>query len=305
MISIIVCSTNEKWRENLRINIEKTINSDFEFLYIDNSQSKKGICEIYNQLAQQAKGDFLCFCHEDVEFETYDWGNIIVDFCKNPTVGVIGFAGTKNMTRFPYWANKYAYESYLIQGDKNMNIIYDHTLNNENNKSFSKVITLDGLCLFCRKDVWDKTKFDEKNFSEFHYYDIDFSFSASLYFNNFVCRTIKVTHFSMGNFNKNYFDSMIIFYYKWKNYLPKQQNTKQLHSCIRKTFKFMIKKNLTLNEVTYYMKKLNLTRSPLSFLFVVEQYIKYSLKKYSHYFLPKSAGISPHFPVSHFNILFL
>ena len=58
---------------------------------------KKGICEVYNSLAALAKVFiFRCFVHEDILFQTLDWGLSVEDiFSQNPAMGVVGVAGSK------------------------------------------------------------------------------------------------------------------------------------------------------------------------------------------------------------------
>ena len=57
MFTIIVCSIRPEEAEKLRKNIEATIGMPFEFLAYDNRGTGKGICQVYNELAEKAQFD--------------------------------------------------------------------------------------------------------------------------------------------------------------------------------------------------------------------------------------------------------
>lgn len=217
MISILVCSINERLRENLITNIDRTIGVPYELLYQDNRTTNQGIAQVYNHLAEHAKGEYLCFCHEDVVFETNDWGRELIEFAATPSVGVIGFAGCTRVSGFPYWDNVSSYRSHFTQktpaGKTYFNAI------NPDEDDYSEVTLLDGMALFCRKSVWQESPFDAGNFPGFHFYDMDFSLSVSLKYRNFVCHTINVIHHSEGDVCGEYFENMVVFNRKWEDYI--------------------------------------------------------------------------------------
>ena len=48
------------------------------------------------KLQKKAKGDYLCFVHEDIVIKTNGWGKDLVKFtAQNSTCGVVGVAGGK------------------------------------------------------------------------------------------------------------------------------------------------------------------------------------------------------------------
>ena len=61
MISIITCSIKPHEAESLRKNIENTIGVPFEFIAYDNRGTGKGICQVYNECAENARYENLCF----------------------------------------------------------------------------------------------------------------------------------------------------------------------------------------------------------------------------------------------------
>lgn len=49
-----------------------------------------------------------------------------------------------------------------------------------------------------------KHPFDEVLFSGFHLYDLDFSMQVAQNYNNYVCHTIKIKHFSGGSYTREW-----------------------------------------------------------------------------------------------------
>ena len=73
MFSILVCSINDSFLENLKINIRETIGCNFEIFVWNNLAEQKPITEVYNLLASKAQYPYWCFIHEDIRFDTMNW----------------------------------------------------------------------------------------------------------------------------------------------------------------------------------------------------------------------------------------
>lgn len=222
MFSIIICSISLKRLETLQVNIVKTIGTSCEFIAIDNSQKRWPIAKVYNYGAKRAKYPYLFFVHEDVKFHSSQWGGRIIEKLKEVDCGVIGFAGSKiRINCFAGWCQGEEYNvSSLLQGLPGGDI--ELRLINANHL-FEEVVTLDGLGLFVRKDVWEKHPFDEKLLTDFHCYDIDFTLQIALAgFRNYVCCSdkVRVEHFSLGNFNGQWFSTTMRWHKKWEKFLP-------------------------------------------------------------------------------------
>jgi hypothetical protein len=229
MVSLIICSINQERCEKLLKNISDTIGVEFETIVFDNKIEKWGICKVYNYCAKKAKYPYLCFVHEDILMGTKDWGRIIINFMNNTTdCGVIGFAGgtvvEKNFLGWGYGTgNRYC--NYYDPGFKQKNQEYnvkalDKHYSNPNNEEFAKALTLDGLFLFVKKEVWIKSPFDEDMFQGFHFYDADFTFGIAQKKQNYVCFQADIYHFSGGNVDRVYCENARNFQHKWKNKLP-------------------------------------------------------------------------------------
>lgn len=226
MISIIICSINPMKLQLTLESIKATIGTDYEIIVYDNRPNKRGICQVYNECANKAVGDYLCFVHEDVLFNTSDWGNILVGFVQNnKQCGVVGFGGGEFVSKFYLsWfggclrgRNISGVQCHYTLPDARNSENYVRTIVNPLQEKFAPVITLDGYFLFCNKNVWEKIKFDEITFNGFHFYDQDFTFACYLNgYKNYVCHLIETIHLSRGNYSVDYYDSAKTFRHKYR-----------------------------------------------------------------------------------------
>ena len=196
MISIIICSRYREVPKELNDNILETIGCEHELIFIDNSEKKYSIFSAYNEGVQRAKGDILCFMHEDVLFRSTDWGNRIVQyFNEDGRIGIIGFAGSHFLPAAPmYW-----YSSPFIS-QKNLNndqgVVKEHA--HEDwfaGRSIIEVVAVDGFCFFARKSLFEHIRFDETTYSGFHLYDMDICMQVvEAKYKVCVCRDILAEH---------------------------------------------------------------------------------------------------------------
>ncbi|MEJ7740617.1 MAG: glycosyltransferase [Chitinophagaceae bacterium] len=223
MISVLICSANPVLLEQVTASIKDTIGTDFEILHFDNRTDKKGICQVYNELAQHAEFNHLCFVHEDVLFQTHDWGKKLIEtFNRNSRVGLIGVAGSKYKSRyFSGWycnlkeldcsniVHRYSY------GDRR------HYLSPDDDREPQEVVCIDGVFMCCKKEVWQKIPFNEKEIKGFHFYDIDLSLRVALQYTVLVTYDIDMIHITRGgDYGNNWLQSAIAFHVIHKSQLP-------------------------------------------------------------------------------------
>lgn len=220
MFTVITCSVNPDSAAALRTNVEATIGVPFEFMAFDNREARRGICSIYNECARNARYDLLCFVHEDVEFRTQNWGGIIARKLREPDCGVIGFAGSVSklspLTGFGSLREHTRFNYYQGMPDGKV----ERKSINPDGLDFSPVICLDGMCLIVRRDVWERSPFDEELFTGFHAYDIDFTIAVACNYHNYVCNLAEVFHASIGNFSREWYENARICHEKWRSRLP-------------------------------------------------------------------------------------
>ena len=223
MITIITCSIKPDVCKRMLDSVSMTIGAEYEVVVFDNREKQYGICKAYNEAAKKSKGTYLCFVHEDIEIQTTDWGKNLIEFVnKTPNCGVIGLAGgfyaPRNFTSWYVGSNAIAMKIHDLKLSVNQELTYQYF--NPNDELFSRVICIDGVFLFVRRDIWQANKFDEQTFQGFHFYDADFSLAIAQEYQNYVYFGMDVYHYSRGNVEKTYCDNMYIFQKKWKGRLP-------------------------------------------------------------------------------------
>lgn len=236
MISIVICSINEKYLSQVKENISATIGHEYELLIWNNLQDSKGICEVYNRMAEQARFEYICFLHEDILFETENWGRKISSiFQKQPAIGVIGVAGSKF---------KSAYFSGWYTGNKDIdcaNIIHrfntgdEHVLlNPKKDNDLEEVVCIDGVFICCRKSIWKQVRFNQEHFSGFHFYDIDFSTRASAVCKVAVSFDVLIVHITKGgDFGDKWVNEAFVYHQLYEKKLPVYLNG-QTHTGVDK-----------------------------------------------------------------------
>ena len=222
MISFIICSISPERATCLEENIRCTIGDlEYEMIAFDNRQTKYGITKVYNLCAEKARYDNLCFIHEDIAFYSLNWGETIINQLKKPNCGVIGFSGSRMKSK--------AFSSVHSVPDLCVNNFVQRVapyrkwfVNNlDIHVDYVSCVTLDGLCLFVRKQVWREHKFDEVLLTGFHGYDLDFSLQVAEHYQNYVCNRVLLEHFSQGTFKNDWVCTMIRLHQeKWKSRLP-------------------------------------------------------------------------------------
>ncbi len=223
MISIIICSVNSELLRHLRLNIGDTIGIEHEIIAIDNNIKKEGICTVYNKGGAMAKYPILCFMHEDVLFETKNWGPLIVRHLKQPKTGLLGIAGGDSKGLVPSsWSSSFKSNEINIIQHSGKGSEAEHIVKTYNNLpgTKNKVVTLDGVLLCTKKEIFEQLKFDEVNLKGFHGYDLDYSLQVFCYFDVAVIFDVVVHHFSAGKPDNNWVDSAVKISRKWKKQLP-------------------------------------------------------------------------------------
>lgn len=223
MLSVIICSVNELLLNEIRKNIEATAGVAFELLVWDNKGKDTGLCEVYNKLAKKAKYPILCFCHEDIVFETINWGQTLESlFLSDPSVSLVGIAGSKYKSRMysGWYSGIDALDYYKIIHEVNKR---EEIMVNPVHETFPRepVVCIDGVFMVCKKEVWEANPFNEAILKGFHFYDIDFSLRVAQ--NNKVVVTDQITirHITQGgDYGNRWVESAFLFHDKMNFLMP-------------------------------------------------------------------------------------
>ena len=189
---------------------------------IDNSKNEYSIFSAYNEGVRRAKGDILCFMHEDILYHTQGWGNKITKLLEDESIGIIGFGGSHFLSSSPiYWSNSAIISEYFMHND--LGNRYDCIATNYMNNSLVDVVAVDGMCFYMRSSLFEQIHFDEEHYGDFHAYDMDICMQVQAVGKR-VCVTnaVLIEHFwsesslenkaYMARLDKN----MSIFYNKWQ-----------------------------------------------------------------------------------------
>ena len=222
MITLIVSSYKPQLLEDFRKNIAATIGQTaYEIIAIHNP-GIMGICEAYNQGAENAKYENLLFIHEDVKFYTENWYSIVEKYYNLPQLGVFGLAGSKRKFHLPYGFHS---------GMRGENFIFvnhsgHHKLPISSLPFPFQVKVIDGVFIGMKKEVWKKVPFS-KTLKGFHFYDLDISLRTSVDYKNYLVTDLDVEHFSTGNFGDEWIKACINFHkdntYNYDPINPKEQ----------------------------------------------------------------------------------
>lgn len=225
MISIIICSISPEFLGQVKENISDTIGLEYELLVWDNRQANIGLCEVYNRMAGQAKFEFICFLHEDIYFERTGWGiDLISLFNSRNELGVIGVAGSKyKSAAYSGWYTGIGdfdcADLVHIERGKVRHIYLKPDI--DHNTHYEDVVCIDGVFICCRKEIWQKIRFNDNDLKGFHYYDLDFSLRASQICSVSVLYNLKLVHVTNGgDFGDKWVVTTFHFHKYFLNRLP-------------------------------------------------------------------------------------
>ena len=246
MISIIICSGKQEISSGLQKNIEDTIGAPYEIICIDNSKGKYGMCSAYKDGVRGAKGEFLCFMHEDVVFHSKNWGQMIIDHFKDKSVGVLGVMGGHFIPKTPtgWWEPGVTSENFIcVLPDGSNNKVYIDRYRNDDDG----VVAVDGAFMCFPRHIFKKIYWDASSFPGFHCYDLDICLQAISYgYKVQIAWDIVLEHRSSGSFNRQLVQSRRILFKKWKHLLPIQRGVEMtddeiyLHSELARLREFEI-----------------------------------------------------------------
>jgi glycosyltransferase involved in cell wall biosynthesis len=258
MISVVFSTRVDNQKHIEQIKKTSGIHKGLEVIqYVNNGEHS--LTELYNRALIETTNDIVVFCHDDIIFETKNWGNkILKHFKRNPTYGIIGKAGSKYMPKSGCWwdngMTEVVGQVYHQNEGKKWLSKYNEFFGNK----IEDTIIVDGLFFIVNKNNI-KSNFDEK-IKGFHFYEIDFCFSNFLNGVKIgVISDISITHLSIGVTNEQWENNKKEFVKKYEddlpqmipyNYKPKKIKDKEpLVSILMPIYNYGNRINQTLNSV--------------------------------------------------------
>lgn len=195
-----------------------------EILPIENN-GEYSLTEVYNKLLKESKNEILVLCHDDIYFDTNNWGvKILNHFKRNQDFGILGVAGSTQLPKSAKWWEDFSKMKGIVNHEnqgKKWESKYSTSLGNQ----LDEVLLVDGVFIVLHKERI-KTNFDE-NIQGFHFYDVDFTFRNFLEGVKIgVFYDVRITHKSIGQTNDQWELNRQIFAEKFKETLPKKTTTK-------------------------------------------------------------------------------
>src|ERR1700712_3444546 len=153
MFSFIVCSINPDYLAGMKKSLRDTCGQPFELLVWDNIAGKKPITEVYNILGDRAVHPYLCFLHEDILFETNNWGShLIAAFGSDANLGLIGVAGARYKSRTPSgWSTGFRDWDCMNILHKNKSGVTEHFRFQPGTTDAEPVVNIDGVFMCIRR----------------------------------------------------------------------------------------------------------------------------------------------------------
>lgn len=208
----------------LKKNIDSTIGCEYELVAINNSNNSYSIAEAYNEGVRRAKGDILCFMHEDILFHTLDWGKNVISLLEDSKVGLLGVIGSQYKSKRcqPWWAD-FACVGQVIQG-RDIDGLYktEKSLHWERKSGDSSLAAIiDGLWMCAKKSVFENIQFDSDNYDGFHMYDHDICMQIHKKgLDVRVMYNVLIEHKSPGYPDSKFQEQLEVWFRKWQDYLP-------------------------------------------------------------------------------------
>ena len=140
----------------------------------------------------------------------------------NDRIGALGVAGGHLMYNCPCsWWDSEITSVHVFTLDSNGHA--DEAVHREyaGINTTVEVASIDGLCMYIRKNLFDTIRFDDKTFSGFHCYDSDICMQILMAgYQIKVTYGIDILHTGKGNLNEQYYHNIELWHKKWQLHLP-------------------------------------------------------------------------------------
>lgn len=196
-LSVITCSIDLRKQARFEANLaEHFADWPHELLVIHDARS---LAEAYNRGIDRTTGEWIVFCHDDIEFVQVDAPWRLHAALSHQAL--IGVAGTTRLTGpTSLWSGPssgYCQVAHVTPEGRLMSSLYgigDGLVVNAE--------ALDGVFLACHRSVADTIRFDADTFDHFHLYDTDFSWRAHRAgFPVGIVQDLLLIHHSLGSFD--------------------------------------------------------------------------------------------------------
>jgi glycosyltransferase involved in cell wall biosynthesis len=200
LVSIVICSNKRDKYDKVVANFRARLGRvPHEIVGIHDARS---LCEGYNRGIARSRGEIVVFAHDDIRIVSPDFA---AKLCASlAECDLVGVAGT-TLLRTALWAGSgwphlAGQVCHTIPGGRPA-----VTLFGLHDRLVLGAQALDGLFFAVRRPVLERVRFDESTFDGWHFYDVDFTFSAFLAGFRLGIRTdVLMWHYSIGSFDERW-----------------------------------------------------------------------------------------------------
>jgi predicted nucleic acid-binding protein len=178
----------------------------------------KSLSQTYNEILNKSSNDIVVLCHDDIYFDSKNWGKKLLSHFEKSDFGIIGVAGTTDIPKSGMWwedRNKMV----GIVNHENEGKKWESKYCNNFNNIIQEVCLIDGLFIGLKKSKIKK-QFNE-NVKGFHFYDVYFSTENHLEGVKIgVVYDVRITHKSIGMTNEKWEENRVKFSELFSEKLP-------------------------------------------------------------------------------------
>jgi GT2 family glycosyltransferase len=161
--------------------------------------------------------DIVCFMHEDILIRDENFAEKVnYIFTQRKNVGVLGVIGTKEFPLVGGWwlSPPHNHTGHIYQGRPDLPQAFHMIKKIEYTE---EVVSVDGCCFFVRAKLLRDLRFDDTTFGGYHFYDVDYCFSALEKGYDVAVADITIEHLSQGPLNDGWYYNRDLFIKKWQD----------------------------------------------------------------------------------------
>ena len=200
LVSVVICSIDPLRFERVVANFRARLGPvRHEIVGIHDARS---LCEGYNRGIANSRGEVIVFAHDDIRIVSPDFAAKL--FAGLAEADILGVAGTTLLCSpvwgragWPHLAGQVAHPD---AGGRPVVTLYGLQA-----PLVPEVQALDGLFFAARRAALERVRFDAETFDGWHFYDLDFTFSAYLAGLRLAVRAdLLVWHDSPGRYDERW-----------------------------------------------------------------------------------------------------
>ena len=211
MFSVIICSIDAKRFAAVKSMYQRAFQSQpWELIHIGDARS---LAEGYTRGIAQSSGDLIILSHDDIDiFSPQMPQRLERHLSEFDVVGVLGTTRLSSPTWF--WAGPpFLFGQVVNSGPDGRLTVF---ILGAPSAVARDIQAIDGLFMAARRSVFSRVGFDAVTFDGFHFYDLDFSYSAfRAGLRVAVANDICILHASRGTYDERWALYAAKFMQKW------------------------------------------------------------------------------------------